>query len=405
MERKFRLSTIWEYVKKTWWAVVICALVGLGIGALYGKAKSKDPTLCSITGTVTIAYTNNTAFESSYNGMTGDNHTRDQSISNMNAKIYAVLITNPKLDDQIKSKVKEKLGPEYKNIKDDDLKEYYKRSGYTLTVTLENKEDAVEIVTWFQDYISEAFKSGGVAYEVIQQANAESITNDVKFVTTIISNEKSDLVENVSAPMSWYISALIGAVAGAVVYVVAVLLYFYFTPVLQSPDEFSDNFNVPVLEEDSDKNGYLNAALKVKTAHYDTPFVLAVNSAIDRDALARAFHTIGDRVLVADIDSVAVGKDVEIEEKDGYFAVVKKDGTLNNLKSALVDVKEKFREDFDVIIVVATEEAQREDFMLLSSVADTSILKLKKHPSYRKTAKTFQDLSRIESINICGVMF
>ncbi len=427
MERKFRLGIIISFVRKTWWLMVALLCVGLIVGVIYGTFASTRPIYNTVTGQVHVVILNDTWLSEDESNMSTAYILRDKWISNRDVRIKEMLFP-ASYQDEIRAQVREGLGESGESMTDDKLDEYYTLDtvNYTLTVKLVSLEKAETIVKNFQDRIYNAFEGrydeetrayvgysdddnnyvavGSVA-QFIGENNAESRDRGIGYTTKIEENEKFELRRNLESPVSWYMAGIIGVLVAGVIYCAIIFLIFYFNGKLLSADEFSDNFDVPVIEEDSLNRGYIDAAIKIKASLGIAPAVIAVNGDLDGARLAEAFSSLGDKVLLADIDAAAAGADAEISESDKGYDVASGHGQLHNLEQSLAELKVKFDGVYDQIIVSASADSVRKDFVLIASYADNTVIKLDPRPSYKSTKKLFTDLAVLDTVNLNGVIF
>lgn len=427
MERKFRLNIVMSFVKKTWWLLVALVCVGLIIGVLYGTFASTRPVYNTVTGQVHVVIVNDTWLSEGESSINTAYVLRDKWISNRDVRIREMLFPASYQDD-IRAQIREAMGESGANMTDDDLDEYYTLDmiNYSLSVKLVSLEKAEDIVRNFQDRIYDAFSGRydettmkyvgysdadnsyvavGKVAQFINENNEEAYNNHIGYTTIIFRNEKFELRRNIEAPVSWYMAGIIGLLIGGIIYCVIIFAIYYFNNKILSPEEFEDNFDIPVIEEDSLSHGYVDAALKIKAGIKAPVSVIAVNSELDGAKLAEAFSSVGDRVLFADIDAAAAGVNLEVAAGDNGYDLASGQGQLHDLEKSLAELKAKYEGSYDRIIVSASADNIRKDLVLIAEYADYTVIKLDPRPSYAATKKLFVGLSRLEGLNLGGVIF
>lgn len=427
MERKFRLGIVMSFVKKTWWLLVALVCVGLIIGVIYGTFASTRPIYNTVTGQVHVVIVNDTWLSTDEASINTAYVLRDKWISNRDLRIKEMLFP-ASYQDEIRAQVREGLGESGESMTDDKLDEYYTLDivNYTLTVKLVSLEKAEAIVLAFQDRIYDAFSGSynetdrtyvgytdsnneyvavGSVAQFIGENNAEALDNRIGYTTKIEKIEKFELRRNIETPISWYMAGIVGVLIGGIIYAVIIFCIYYFNNKILSPDEFSDNFDIPVIEEDSLARGYVDSALRIKAGIKNPTSVIAINSDMDGARLAEAFASIGDKVLFADIDAAAAGSEISVSTGDNGYDVASGHGQLHDLEKALEELKAKYDGVYDRIIVSASADSIRKDLVLIAEYADSTVIKLDPRPSYRDTKKLFTDLSGLEGLNLVGVIF
>ncbi len=376
MEREFSLSIFWKLVKKFWYLLLVAIVVAGAIGTVYATVLSSDSYVVDASVAVIVDYNNPPQNAS---GVQEGDAALFTNLKSYDYSKVASTVFDSDFNAVMIAKLKE-FG--YQVKEGDSTKSFYEikknTTSYAISVTMADRKQALELGQLFVDTVATSLES----QEVIDILNLNGYEGYVTYFkeAPMVNPEKSD------SAMSWYMGLAIGVVAGVAIYLVLVLILYFYNPKFQSVEEFSNQFDIAILEGDSAKNGLVNAAIKVKLAlsEIEGTKTVALNALSDAEGLEEGLKALGATVAVASVEQLAS----DLSALDGAVASLKED-----------------KKDYDYVLIKATDDAIRKDYLLLADLTDGAVLTLNMDVNYKAIKANILELAELKNINLVGVVF
>ncbi len=381
MEREFSLSACLKLAKKLWYVLLIAIIVCGAIGTVYAVVFSGDKSQYVVDASVrvNIFYANPPRSDAGTSGeTTGEVSLFTTTTSADFSKVY-----NAVFDEDFNNVMIAELKKFGFDIKEgDSVKSFYTikaaNQAYQVTITMADRTQALKMGDLFVTTVCERLEGDKVA-AILDVYGYQGYV--AAFVDPpAINSEKS------SGALAWYLGLLIGLVAGCAIYAVVVLIAYFYNPKYLNVDEFSSQYDIAVLEGDSLRNGLVNAAIKVKLAldGIDGVKTLAVNKECNAEALLAGLQAIGAKADMVNVMDIAAD--------------------LSKLEEA-IDAEKASHKDCEYLLIVASGDAERKDYLMLADVADGAMLSLSLDTKYKEINNRIVELSELKNINLIGVVF
>ncbi len=391
MEREFSLSIFVKMLKKFWYILLIAVIVGAAAGAVYAVVLSEDTWSVDASVRVTIEYLDRPIT----NVSDGEASMFNQNTAGDWTKIYNKIFSKS-FDDMMVETLVEDYG--YTLESGDNTDKIYKlstaNSSYHINITMSDRDNALEVGQVFIDYVLTELETPEVKNIV---ATYTGIIEPMAFAAKVNPDDSS-------SAMSWYIGLFIGMIGGIALYFVLVLVLYFYNPKLQSVEEFNTQFDIQVLEGDSNSNGLLNAAIKVRLAlgFLGGTKTIAVNNTFDARSLAEGLSVLGDKVLVTDLYNL---KDSTIEKGEFYDVLKGEEIEISDIDNAIASFKTDYEGTYDYVIIVASPYDFRKDYLMIADSTDGAMLKLDMNNTYKAIKARINEICTLENINLIGVVF
>lgn len=370
MDRKFRIELILKEFGRLWYVLVALVLACAAIGGLYSAfiAEAEYTATASVSIQMTSSYTGEGA-----SGMINN------AKSNLRTDVVSATLFKD-INDKIK------VLNDGKEMKDAEYAEIYTVTSdsntYSIKVKMNNEKDSVSLATFFMS-------------SVIERVNAAKATTEFAEynITPTVSDAPSVVASDEPAPI-WF-TMIIGAILGIAVHAVVCFFVYYANGKFYDAEEFREAFEIPLIEEDFDKNGFSDAAIMLSRRRTEgVPFVIALSDGFDAEKVTGGFASIGCRVAVGGADEIAAGSAVTLDGAVVSRIVAEgKGGKLMEIKNAVAELKEKFKGEIDIIVALASPENVRKDLYILSDAADATVVKIDLRTATKKQiGETFENL-------------